>query len=415
MVRSAAEIRTPSARRCFQRAQRVSVVHEGVPKASELAEFPLGIDALLGVGHSAPLRPPYREAVGALRTSAIPILAVDVPSGLEDPDGLVANWTVALSAPKAGVPPERAGETTVREIGIPGAAWQETGPGEFLRLPTSGSAHPSGRGGRVVVVGGGPYAGAPALTGLAALRCGAERATLLVPSEVAPVVQGFSPNLVVRGIGGARFGSEDAVPAAELVRLGSVAAIVVGPGAGSHPGTRAFFEKFLATIDPTVPVVVDADALPAIRTEDGRPWLSGRTVVATPNAGEFARLMAAGGPSPDADGAEGARMLAASTGVTVIRKGAADEISDGVRMARNRNHHSAMAVAGAGDVLDGILAAILALRVDAMGAARLATYWSGAAAQRAGAIRGMGILATDIVEALPEAGRIGLERVRALG
>lgn len=409
-VRPVHEIATPAARRAFVRAANVAAVREGFPGPEDLSEAPLIVDALLGVGHRAPLRSPYREACRAVTSSGVPVLAVDVPTGLGDPDGLVARWTVTFTAPKTGVPPEREGERIVRDVGLPEAAWAETGPGDFLRLGAARQRGARGRGGRVVIVGGGPYAGAPALAGLAALRCGAERATVVTPERVAPLVQAFSPNLVVRSVGGPRFAPEFVEEALAMVRAGPVSALVAGPGAGAEPVTLAFFRELLPRLDPSLPVVVDADALPALRDGHGAALLAGRTVVATPNRGELLRLAAA---PPSADAADLAPSLARELGVAIVAKGAADELAWADRTARNRHHAPAQAVAGAGDVLDGVLGALLALDLGPWEAARLGTYWAGEAALLAAQRHGDGLLATDLVEALGEAARRALERGRA--
>ncbi|HTT25607.1 MAG TPA: bifunctional ADP-dependent NAD(P)H-hydrate dehydratase/NAD(P)H-hydrate epimerase, partial [Thermoplasmata archaeon] len=408
-----AEIRSAPARRCFERAAKDSPVHRGVPTAATLAEFPLVIDAILGAGHRAPLRPEYAAAVHAIRASGAPTLSIDTPTGLEDPQGLTARWTVALTAPKAEVPADRAGEVVVRDIGIPPSAWTETGPGEFLAFDPAAADPVPPRGGRIVVVGGGPYAGAPALVGLAALRCGAERATLLVPERAFGAVQGFAMDLVVRSVGGTHFAPTDVTSAWTELQAGPVAAVVAGPGAGHDPGTVDFFRELLPSIDFATPLVVDADALPALFDEGDRPLLAGRPVLATPNAGELRRLLAthpALALDPAAEGSVPA--LARILGVTLVAKGPEDRIEDGTRSARNRHHPRSMAVAGSGDVLSGVLGALLARGLSPWEAARLGTYWAGEAGHRVAATRGPGLLATDLLEALAPVGRAGLDRVR---
>src|SRR5579871_6539021 len=116
---SAGTHRSAQAQRALDRARREGPVRSGPPTPDQLAGAALVVDALLGVGHRAPMRADIRAAVQAATASGVPILSVDVPTGLGDPDGLRARWTVALTAPKADVPEDRAGETVVRDIGIP--------------------------------------------------------------------------------------------------------------------------------------------------------------------------------------------------------------------------------------------------------------------------------------------------------
>ncbi|MCI4366697.1 MAG: NAD(P)H-hydrate dehydratase, partial [Thermoplasmata archaeon] len=410
---SPAEIRTAAARRCYERAARDSPIHRGVPTAAELAEFPLVIDAVLGAGQRAPLRPEYAAAVHSMREGGVPILAVDTPTGIGDPLGVIAHWTVALTAPKAEVPVQRAGTVVVRDIGIPTEAWAETGPGEFLAFDPDADPTP-GRGGRVVVLGGGPHAGAPALVGLAALRAGAERSTVLVPEAVRATVQGFAMDLVVRPVGSTHFTPTAIEAATQVISEGPVAAMVVGPGAGHDPTTVAFFRALLPRLDPHLPMVVDADALPALADAAGLPLLSGRPVIATPNLGEFKRLLAAHPSLGLEANPEGpVRALAGHLGVTVVCKGPLDRLADRAHSAINRHHPASMAVAGSGDVLSGVLGALLARGLSPWEAARLGTYWTGEAGHRVAASRGPGLIATDLLDALGPAGRSGLERIRA--
>src|SRR5580693_301847 len=103
MVAGTGGIRSIAARRAYERVAGGSGVHEGVPSSGELAGSALVVDAILGTGHSGGLRDPYRSAVGAIRDAHVPVLAVDLPTGSGGPDGLRADWTVTLSAPKVAL------------------------------------------------------------------------------------------------------------------------------------------------------------------------------------------------------------------------------------------------------------------------------------------------------------------------
>ncbi|HUI38374.1 MAG TPA: NAD(P)H-hydrate epimerase, partial [Thermoplasmata archaeon] len=231
------EIRSPWARRCFERVAGRVPVHTTPVTAPQLSEFAVVVDAMLGSGQSGPLRAPYREAVAAIRASGIPVLSIDVPTGLHDPEGLRPRWTIALTALKEGMSPASCGEITVREIGIPLEARIETGPGDFLYYPSPSRRGRRGRAGRLVIVGGGPYAGAPALAAMAALRSGAERATVFAPRPAADRVQGFSPNLVVRAVGEERFERRDVRAIRNALYAAPPKAVLIGMGAGRAPET----------------------------------------------------------------------------------------------------------------------------------------------------------------------------------
>ncbi len=412
LVHPPSEIRSRAARRCFDRIEHRCPVHLRVPRPEELATMPLVVDALLGTGQSDRMRSPVREAVEAIRSSRAPVLSVDLPTGVGDPEGLRPSWTVTFTTVKEEIARGNAGELAVREIGIPPDAWRRTGPGEFLLFRVPSGTSDRGRTGRVVVVGGGPYAGAPALAGLAALRSGAERATVVAPRGASESVQSFSPNLVVRAVGSGRFCPSDVPEILEFVRAAPPRALAVGMGAGAHPETIEALRTLLRELVGTVPLVVDADALAALPTAEEiaeRPASAG--LVATPNTGEFERVFGgvAGGPR-ERTSADVAR-IAAERRLMLLVKGPSDLGSDGESSFENAHHHAAMTVAGAGDVLAGVVASLLAQGLSPLHAARLGTYWTGEAGQRAAARRGFGLLATDVLDELPAALVAGLERV----
>ncbi|HEY6238400.1 MAG TPA: NAD(P)H-hydrate epimerase, partial [Thermoplasmata archaeon] len=335
LVRPSSEIRGSSARRCWDRARSRCTTHLGVPSEQDLDGAPLAIDALLGSGQSGPLRSPYRDAVATLVRSKVPVLSVDVPTGLGGPDAVRPRWTVALTARKEGMTSENSGEISIRDIGIPAEAWQRTGPGEFLRFPTPVGRGARGRNGRVLVIAGGPYSGAPALAGLAALRSGAERATIATPSPAADAVRAASPDLVVHTLGTEAFAPADLSPLARILDEGRVTSIVLGMGAGRSEETLEFFRRFLTDRRGQVPMVVDADALAALTPTPGG---SDRTV-ATPNEGEYERVF---GRDPSAswpDRLDAARRHAMAWGLTLLAKGEADRITDGRRAHLNLHHH----------------------------------------------------------------------------
>ena len=417
LLRPPLEIRSRSARRCFERVEHRLPVHIGVPASDQLASMPLIIDALLGSGQSGHLRSPVREAVDAIRASGAPVLAVDLPSGTRDPNGIRAAWTVTLTAPKQEMDPATAGEVTVREIGIPEEAWRRTGPGEFafFRSPTGVSDR--GRSTRVVIIGGGPYAGAPALAGLAALRSGAERATVLAPRGAAELVQGFSPNLVVRPFGTGRFEPVDVPGIVAAVRTLSPAAVAIGMGAGAAPETVEALRGVERELAGTVPLVVDADGLLALPRPEEIAERGHAVTAATPNAGEFTRLFAGPTGSETKEGGRAhAVVRAAETGhILLLAKGQPDLISDGISLAENHHHHSAMTVGGVGDVLAGVLTSVLGSGVEPFPAGRLAAYWVGEAGISAASRRSFGLTATDVIDELPGALVAGLARARRAG
>jgi ADP-dependent NAD(P)H-hydrate dehydratase / NAD(P)H-hydrate epimerase len=413
LVRSPAEIRSRAARRCFERIERQVPMHMKVPRSEELASMPLVVDALLGTGQSERLRGPVKEAVAAIQSSRAPVLSIDLPTGARDPEGLRPSWTVALAAVKQEIDPARAGEVIVRDIGLPAAAWRATGPGEFAFLPLPSGRSERGRTARIIVIGGGPYTGAPALAALAALRSGAERATVVAPGGAAETVRAFSPNLVVQPYGSERFRPIDVPDILEFVRTSHPEAVVVGMGAGAHPETGKALGTVEAELAGTVPLVVDADGLAVLPSAADLAEKTGAPVVATPNAGEFLRIFAGTGSPPTEGRAALVQRLAADRHLVLLVKGDPDLLSDGEQTVENLRHHPAMTVGGVGDVLAGVIGSLLGQGLGALPAGRLAAYWVGEAGILAASRKSFGLLATDVIEELPTALVNGLARSRA--
>lgn len=407
LVHPPVEIRSRAAQRCFDRVKNRVPVRIGVPRAEDLASMPLVIDALLGTGQSGRLRSPIREAVAAIRVSGAPVLSVDVPTGITDPEGIQPSWTVTFTIPKEEMQGGKVGELIVRDIGMPPNAWKQTGPGEFHFFPVP--KDPRGRNGRLVVIGGGPYTGAPALAALAALRSGTERATVLTPEVAALAVRATSPNLIVRAVGSDRFRPQDVPALLEIVRSAPPGAVLLGMGAGAHPETIEALGGVLRALAPEFPLVVDADGLAALSPDIDLASPVG--LIATPNAGEFDRYFHGPSAGTFEERSAVAEQVAKERKILLVVKGSPDILTDGETTAANLHHHLAMTVGGVGDVLGGVLGGLLSQGVRPLHAARLATYWTGDAGLRAAAQRGYGVLATDVIDELPASLVVGLQRI----
>ncbi len=407
----ASEIRSSPARRCYERISATTRLRVGVPRAEELDGYALIIDALLGTGQHGEPRPPIRDAVLVLRDCRVPILSVDEPTGLGSAVAVRPRWTVALESVKEGMTPETSGEILVRPIGIPAAASHETGPGLFLYFPVAAGRARSPRTGRVLVIGGGPFPGAPALAGLAVLRSGAERAVIAAPQPAAGYIQSYSPTLIVHGVGTDRFQPSDVASLLRLLEREHFDAVVVGMGVGRAPETEAAMGELLAKLRtrPTA-LVVDADALGALATaRGGGPPVA--PCVATPNRHEFDSHFLNLSETLADSRLEAARRIAQERGVVLLAKDDVDLLTDGTRGFLNRHHHPAMTVGGTGDVLAGVVGSLLARGVEGLDAARLAAFWVGDAGLRAFGTRSWGLTALDVIDELPAALREGLSRV----
>ena len=360
------------------------------------------VDAMLGSGVSGGLREPERTAAGAINASDATVIAVDVPSGIDadtgEPSGgqnsvaVDADRVVTFHDAKPGLAALDA-EVTVADIGIPAAAERFTGPGDLLGLGRDPDSH-KGDNGEVLVVGGGPYTGAPTLSALAALRAGADLVRVACPESVAGAVQGFSPNLIVRPLPGDRVGP------AHVERVASLAAendvVVLGPGLGGGDGTEAFVREFLTAFEGRA--VVDADALRIVPDVD-----TDAELVCTPHQGELVGMGGETASDPD-ERAELVREFAADLGHTLLVKGAVDVVADGGGVRLNRTGNPGMTVGGTGDVLAGTVGA-LAAATDPFRAAAVGAYVVGRAGDAAAEANGAGLVATDLPDRLPEAMR----------
>ncbi|MEM0129162.1 MAG: ADP/ATP-dependent (S)-NAD(P)H-hydrate dehydratase, partial [Thermoplasmata archaeon] len=204
------------------------------------------------------------------------------------------------------------------------------------------------------------------------------------------------PNLVVRPVGRERFAPEDGASLRAVVAELHPKAIVLGMGAGRDPGTIGALAEAIASAPSETPIVVDADALDAL--PPAAP--PGRRIVATPNAGEYARVFGGRSDGPLSEVVGGARAIAALRRVVLVVKGDPDLITDGEESFQNHHHSMHQTVSGVGDILAGTLGSLVGLGLRPIHAARLATYWVGEAGIRAAARRGIGTMATDLLDEL---------------
>ncbi len=404
-------IRTRSARRRFEMIVDFPGIHIGVPDAERLKEHDLIVDAMIGTGGKDELKEPYRSAVTAIEESGVDVLAVDLPTGVGTATPLHPKWTVALEVPKEGMTLDTAGEVTVRSIGFPREALEETGPGEYLFFPRPGLSTSKGDSGRLVVVGGGPYTGAPALAALAALSAGVDMVNIIAPEPAASVIRGFSPDLIVRSVGkDGVFSANDAEELWKTVESLHPDALLVGNGAGYEHGTVQAFSSLLGHALPRIPVVLDADGTRLAATRESRPLFGTihEKLLLTPNRRELYRILGYDVSVKRNERREQIQKLSAQLGATILYKGDVDLITDGRAYRENVMHHPSLVVGGAGDVLSGIVASLMARRLSAFQASRLGAFWIGHASVRLFQRRSYGVRATDVIEEIPPTLKEGL-------
>jgi len=325
------------------------------------------VDAMLGTGVSGAVREPFATLVTRANASGAPVVAVDIPT-----PGIRASRVVSFHRPKVE-------GADVADIGIPLEAEIFIGPGDLVLVPARASGAHKGAGGEVLVVGGGPYQGAPYIAAMGALRAGADIVRVASPAYV-PM-----PDLIYERLEGKAITVDHLETILSLVDRADVVVCGMGLGKESH-------DVVLAVAEAAKRAVFDADAL-------ALPLPAARETIYTPHAGEFARMT---GAEPPADlVARGRSVKAAATGGTILLKGPVDVISDGSRVRFNRTGTPAMTVGGTGDLLAGIAGALFC-RIPAFEAASLAAYVNGRAGMLAAEERGEGMLATDMPGYIPD-------------
>ncbi len=390
-------ITTDISRENWDALQQAELPTEAVKdsRALVLGDPDVVVDAVLGTGVSGAPREPEASAIEAINDADAPVVAVDVPSGMDADTGetpgvaVDADHVVTFHDVKPALADRE--DVTVADIGIPEAAELFVGPGDLQQLERDPHAH-KGDFGRVLVVGGGPYTGAPALSAQATLRAGADLAYLAVPDSIGETIQGYSENLIVDAYVGTRLLPEHVDEI--LDRAVDVDVVVLGPGLGDASDTLAAVRQFLVSYDGRA--VVDADALQVVPDVD-----TDADLVCTPHQGELRKM---GGPVEEdwRDRAEAVEDFATDLGQTLLVKGAYDVVSDGETTRVNRTGNPGMTVGGTGDVLAGATAAMFST-LDAVSAASIGAYANGDAGDRVVDERGYGLLATDLRDALPAA------------
>ena len=380
------------------------------------------VDALLGTGFEGAPRAPLDAVIDAVNAAHLPVVAADVPSGVDASTGQVdgaairARATAAFHRAKPGlwIHPGKghAGDVHVIDIGIPGGAPGDAGagligPGVLEGRTLRHAASTKFVSGAVAVLGGSSgLTGAPSLSAAAAMRGGAGYVTLAAPASLETSLSARAPvETMLRGLPDAEGHLiPDALEAA-LEALGSTDAAVLGPGLGRDPGTQRLVRNLVERA--AVALVIDADGLNALA--DGFPGpLPGRDAptVLTPHAGELGRLL--GVPSSEVDGARlaAAREAAARSGAIVVLKGDDTIVATpGGFAAISPGDAPGLATAGTGDVLAGVLAALLARGMPTFDAA-CAAVWAHRVAGRRAAERvggADGVIASDVVAELPRA------------
>jgi NAD(P)H-hydrate epimerase len=385
----------------------------------ELSDADGVVDALFGTGLSRPLSGEAARVVAALNGSGRAIVAADVPSGLSSDSGEVrgpavrAALTVAFAAckPCHVLPPASAacGRLVVADIGIPrrtlearaGRLWLVEATDVAARLlPRPLESHKGDFGRLAIIAGSRGKAGAALLAARGALRGGAGLVTIFCAESLWSLYASGLPEAMAEPLPEVDGAIAEAAATGAIRTLRGFDAAVVGPGLGTAPGTAAFVEELLA--GTRIPVVADADALNAFR---GRPERLRRRapLVVTPHPGEAGRLLSLPSRRVQADRLAAVRSLARRTGAVAVLKGAHTLVADRAgRVLANPTGTPLLATAGSGDVLAGLVGALLAGGLSPEDAATCGVWLHGAAAEALEPRLGdAGLLAHEIADEIP--------------
>ncbi len=417
------EIRTPISKENFQKLKKTNVEIFDLESIQNLDKLLLKkeiiIDSMLGIGLSGTLREPYFSIVkkiGSLKGKII--ISVDVPTGLGTNTTIKPDYTITFHDIKTGMNKQNSGNMKIVDIGIPKKAMEYIGLGELITYyPKPKKESHKGENGVVLIIGGGPYIGAPAMSGLAALRTGSDLAIITTPKKVAKAITSFSPqlikplrlanetsklspNLIVKELN-----KDDILVPEDIKIIGKFIqkadSVIIGPGLGSEIETKNAIKKVIENcVRLKKAMVIDADAIQVVGNNP--EIIKNSQTVITPHAGEFKELTKEKLNNNLEERKQIVRKWAKKLQVTILLKGSTDIICDGTELKLNDIHNQAMTVGGTGDVLAGIIGSLLSKNMEPYNAARVGVFINGTAGNNAFKKHSYGLIATDIIQEIPK-------------
>ncbi|MDH3599963.1 MAG: NAD(P)H-hydrate dehydratase [Candidatus Tectomicrobia bacterium] len=391
--------------------------------AGELRHTDLIVDALLGTGLRRPASGLYAEVIETVNEAEQPVVAVDIPSGLSADHGhllgphIQATHTVTFALPKCGLllyPAAAAvGTLSTVDIGIPQAAvdaeeidvtlLQASDMSRVLPVRHA-DAHKGSHGHLLVVAGSAGKSGAGVLSSQAALRGGAGLVTFALPRSLNAAMESQITEVMTLPVAENGEGALTSAALPDLTEfLSKASALVLGPGLGTHTETVTCVHALLQRT--TVPVVLDADGLNCVADYPDVLKTCQAPVIMTPHPGELSRLLGVSTTAVQSQRLDIAYDFARDYGVYVVLKGAGTVIyaPDG-RRSINPTGNAAMATAGTGDVLAGLIGALLCQNMTPLQAAQCGVYLHGLAGDRVrDRLGGSGLIASDLIGEIPYA------------
>ncbi len=386
-----------------------------------LGEAAVIVDALLGTGFQGEARGMVGEAIEAMNAATAPVVSVDVPSGVDVSTGVasgaavraVATATFHAGKPGLWIAPGKAhaGEVETIDIGIPRGAPDDTTIGLIRSsvldaLPRRAASSTKFSSGHVLVVGGSlGLTGAPRMAAHAAMRAGAGYVTACVPASLQAILAAAAPpELMTRGLPDDDGGLTAAGVTKVLEASERGGALALGPGLGRGDGAFAFARELAREVE--VALVLDADGLNAHAGALGELTARAAPTVLTPHAGELGRLLEVGSEAVERERLHHVRLAAERAQAVVVLKGDDTLIAEpSGRVAVSPGGAPALATAGSGDVLTGVITALLAVGLEPFTAAAAGVWLHAEAGREAARRQGAneGVLASDVIAALPAA------------
>jgi len=388
----------------------------------DLERFDILVDGIFGTGLDAEVRGYYREVIDHLNTLQKPMVAIDIPSGLDADTGkplgaaIRASLTITFGLPKIGhlIPPgiNYVGEVKVIGIGIPKRLVEEEKIPTYLlekeeiqkwlSIPRNPDSHKGDYGHLLVIAGSVGKTGAAAMACQAALRMGAGLVTLAIPKSLNGIMETKLTEVMTEPLPETPKQTLSLRAFSTIVRLcENKRAVVIGPGLGTYKETQLLVLKLIRTLD--LPIVLDADGITALTIQPKTLPLANRLLVLTPHPGEMAKLVRSQVKEVLEDRVGLSRNFSQSQHVHLVLKGHPSLISTPKgEIFINPTGNPGMASAGAGDVLTGMIGGLVCQGFDILPSLQIAVYLHGLAGDEGAKELGeKSLIASDIIKKIP--------------
>jgi NAD(P)H-hydrate epimerase len=388
----------------------------------DLEKFDILVEGIFGTGLDAEVRGYYREVIDHLNTLQRPIVAIDIPSGLDANTGkplgtaIRASLTVTFGLPKVGhlIPPglDYVGEVKVIDIGIPKKLVEEENIPTYLlekkeikrwlSVSRNPNTHKGDYGHLLVIAGSVGKTGAAAMACQAALRMGAGLVTLAIPKSLNGIMEMKLTEVMTEPLPETPKQTLSLRAFSTIVRLcENKKAVIIGPGLGTFKETQSLVLKLIKALD--LPIILDADGLTALATQPKILPIANRSLILTPHPGEMARLIRSQVKEVLEDRIGLSRNFSQSQRVHLVLKGHPTLISTPKgEVFINPTGNPGMASGGTGDVLTGMIGGLVCQGFDILPSVQIAVYLHGMAGDEGAQEKGeKSLIATDIIEKIP--------------